>query len=1154
MTSNVYRFGKKRVQVLIELGICGCSTLCLVALTVMPLQQVYGQSPVPPEYHGDENWLAQGFMLGNLIKSSIVNWGVTGSSVRGAWPIEFNKHTDGLAVFILGEVHGDRTSTPMLREFYGGRPDTVLHPLVIRYRGYGTEIGPYGDIWGWLPLPGFHNPERVDLFTGELKPEPATSTDPRSWPEFWPDRRGNLDDPGWRGSWNGLFGRNVFNADWEVYYVMDDWQQREYMIDEQTGLPFSRFGVYYPDPADRTRGGMGLQVQVRALQWANPIAEDIMFLIFAINNVGQTNHDKLYFNNMINFYMPPEGDESAAFDPQLDISYGWDRNGIGLINGVAYPLGYTGEAFLESPVRSEDGLDNDEDGITDESRFGGPGTLIEGQAAIKSYVQANFNVDDFIRFYGEDGASTLDEVLEQRLPYQRGLWWTGDENLDWVGLEDENGNGVYDAGELLFNDVGLDGVGPNDLDYPGPDNGEGNNRPDCVIGQGCEPNFDLLDVDESDQIGLTGFDLGNRSFYSSGGNMIRDSWMWHRIVNVAQFPLGTDPQSVEDAGIEPLLVFASGPVALGPDRTDFFSLAWMFGVDQDDFLSNRRRAQRIYKADYQFATPPFAPTLTAIPGDGQVHLSWDAVPVRSFDRFSQRFDFEGFKLYKGTDENLSDALLVTNVFGTPVYRKPIAQWDLDNGIHGTVDAQFGELKYFLGSDTGLEFNYVDKDVTNGMTYYYALVAYDHADLDPEAGVVVPTVDPQENVFNFRLDRTGKVIEASKNAAIVTPQTLPAGQVAGSANEDLSSPSGTMSEAFADPLGTGSISVKLLDSDRAKLDHAYRLSFTSVPMNDANPVMYRTSGYKLEDLTTGETLEERSTELLEPTRVVDGFTVEMANHDIEIDLDRSGWRSKAGNTDEYSLNPGEVDGYATNWVATIEPPKNEFTASPYDFLLEWTDTPERIGPFPGGYISAELPITCRVLSTDTACALMVRDVNESGDYDPGDAISVYYTSGFLRPRRIRFAITFEPDGESIPPSPGDQFYVNQWRSFREGDYFDFTIRPASVDVERAADELDKIAVVPNPYVGASAFEPRSILTGRGERRVQFIHLPQTCTIRIFNLRGEVIRTLEHSGFSTQGALFWDLLTDGGQEIAFGTYFYHVDAPGIGETTGKFSIVK
>ena len=178
MTSTVYRSGKKRVQMLIELGICGCSTLCLLALIVMPLQQVYGQSPVPPEYHGDENWNAQGFMLGNLIKSSIVNWGVAGSSVRGAWPTEFNKHTDGLAVFILGEVPGDRTSTPMLRNFYGGRPDTVLHPLVIRYRGYGTEVGPYGNIWGWLPLPGFHNPERVDLFTGELKPEPATSTDP----------------------------------------------------------------------------------------------------------------------------------------------------------------------------------------------------------------------------------------------------------------------------------------------------------------------------------------------------------------------------------------------------------------------------------------------------------------------------------------------------------------------------------------------------------------------------------------------------------------------------------------------------------------------------------------------------------------------------------------------------------------------------------------------------------------------------------------------------------------------------------------------------------------------------------------------------------------------------------------------------------------
>ena len=59
------------------------------------------------------------------------------------------------------------------------------------------------------------------------------------------------------------------------------------------------------------------------------------------------------------------------------------------------------------------------------------------------------------------------------------------------------------------------------------------------------------------------------------------------------------------------------------------------------------------------------PTLTAIPGDERVTLSWDTLSVNSFDRFLQDFDFEGYKLYKGTNALLSDARVISDVNGTP---------------------------------------------------------------------------------------------------------------------------------------------------------------------------------------------------------------------------------------------------------------------------------------------------------------------------------------------------------------------------------------------------------------------------------------------------------------------------------------------------------
>ena len=65
-----------------------------------------------------------------------------------------------------------------------------------------------------------------------------------------------------------------------------------------------------------------------------------------------------------------------------------------------------------------------------------------------------------------------------------------------------NHNGKWDEGEPLNDDKGTDGLGPFDEGYtgPDPDGSQGDGKPE----QG-EPNFGILDKDESDQLGLTGF-------------------------------------------------------------------------------------------------------------------------------------------------------------------------------------------------------------------------------------------------------------------------------------------------------------------------------------------------------------------------------------------------------------------------------------------------------------------------------------------------------------------------------------------------------------------------------------------------------------------------------------------------------------------------
>ncbi|HBX66097.1 MAG TPA: hypothetical protein DEG32_08040, partial [Balneolaceae bacterium] len=155
---------------------------------------------------------------------------------------------------------------------------------------------------------------------------------------------------------------------------------------------------------------------------------------------------------------------------------------------------------------------------------------------------------------------------------------------------------------------------------------------------------------------------------------------------------------------------------------------------------------------------------------------------------------------------------------------------------------------------------------------------------------------------------------------------------------------------------------------------------------------------------------------------------------------------------------------------------------------------------------------------------------------------------------RYNLQFNAQGSGTPPSAGDKIRISSTRSFGNGDTFQFGVTKASIDNELASSQMDDIYVAPNPYIGAAEWERSSGQVGRGERKIYFYNLPRKCTIRIFNVRGELINTLNHDGAIDDGAISWDLRTANNEDIAYGVYFYHVSAEGIGEYVDKFAIVK
>ena len=92
-------------------------------------------------------------------------------------------------------------------------------------------------------------------------------------------------------------------------------------------------------------------------------------------------------------------------------------------------------------------------------------------------------------------------------------------------------------------------------------------------------------------------------------------------------------------------------------------------------------------------------------------------------------------------------------------------------------------------------------------------------------------------------------------------------------------------------------------------------------------------------------------------------------------------------------------------------------------------------------------------------------------------------------------------------------------------------------------LDLISVVPNPYYAYNAYE-----TGRLDTRVKVVNLPNTCTVKIYNISGTLIRTMTKD--SPQTYLDWDLKNEVGIPIAGGVYILHVDVPGVGEKVVKW----
>jgi len=921
-----------------------------------------------------------------------------------------------------------------------------------------------GQLWVMEPVPGYAFPSSL---------EPAQSTKPGTWPEQW-SRALPLITPEWDGYWFGYFGRGVLNADVETFFVMDDSQDREWYRP-----PYS----YQPILGDATRGGLGLRMEVRAFQWSHVLAEDIIFFHYDIINISDTDYDSTLFG----FYSDTgvgglsDGADNANFNQLLDLAYAFDADGVSNDPPPQWNCGYVGYAFLESPGNAFNGINDDED-------------------------------------FDLLGAPMIDERRDDGI----------DNDKDWIGYVDLNLNGVWDPdeNEPLNNDVGADGVGPFDPQYINPDAGEGDGVPTAG-----EPSFDATDKDESDQIGLTS--LAIEVLSNKGPTAIwpkNDNVIWEKMQP------GTFDTTIQNANIQ--ILFGSGPFPLKKNLRERFSVALVFGSNYEDLVFNKETVQQIYNANYNFAKPPYKATLTAIPGDKRVFLFWDAVAEESRDQFlgyeqgdptlGYKKDFEGYLIYRSEEAEFQDIKVITDSKGEPKYWKPIAQYDLKNGIKGPDPIGINGAHFWRGNDTGLQHSLIDTNVVNGKKYYYACVAYDQG--DPSFGTT--GLLPSETTKIISEDLGGVLKFVDINCAVVVPNAPVAGYIPSQVIGDL--------DKVTSGSGSGSIEVVVLNSDSVLNNANYKVEFDSAGTSP----YYKTVSYRvirefnniIDTVLAKVDSSTFSGGALGP--LFDGLSIIVKNDDVvDVDQENTGW----------------IKGFSTLTMPVIADTnfKPNILAWPADYELEFLE----------GYTELSfnsIPINFKVknITSDYYIpAYIYDDTVNVGQLTIGDKIGFFETLRGVRKFTYLIGYYAPTDPFTLYPQAGDIFRVATNKPFMGGDYFTFSTTAARVDLEQASTELDKVSVVPNPYIGANVLERRSLnASDRGERRIDFINLPAQCTIRIYTVTGALVKTLYKDSSPIDGSIIWNLVSDDGMDIAYGLYIYHIDAPGVGEKVGKFALIK
>ncbi len=624
----------------------------------------------------------------------------------------------------------------------------------------------------------------------------------------------------------------------------------------------------------------------------------------------------------------------------------------------------------------------------------------------------------------------------------------------------------------------------------------------------------------------------------------RDKWFHGDDPHIDDVKLLKDYQE-SSSGNKPDIQFwfSSGPFSIAPGDTIPIHIGIVGGrpnpgaLDDEGFPTNPpdvrfksvfdalSQSNILYKNNFIGLRPPAVPKLSAkgtlvkdkdgiptIYGEsGKVTLYWDNTAEESYEILAKEKDFQGYRIYRtqATINGQGEPEWGTPITGydgkTIIGYEPLAQYDLVDEWEGTDP--FNPF-FDLGKNTGLMHKFVDNNVINGVRYRYTITAYDHP-MEYINGVLAN----QESLESTRGDDPRLI-----QTVDVIPGVQPEGYVEGKLD----------SIAHTSGNATGSLAVEVLN-DIEVTGHTYRVQFKdssdalSLDILDVDLNEYIVENYK--DIPNEETAN-----ILEPSPRFDGIGLRIENH-ANLEQNKQGWTTVVGDTSSYEFS--ELTFALDN------------SGVPFDYVVVFGDSSKKFSTLA---TSTKVPFQVFNVSEDpnmqNPLELFVK--NPSLPWASGEFI--YLLEPDVRHRTWQFTLSW--DATSTPPSAGDQYSYSTKKPFKYNDTYE--ISTESLVVKSEEGDLAKIKVVPNPYMVYNLAEQASDRADQFSHELRFTHLPEECTIKIYTLRGDLVRTLHHQSV-TIGEERWDLLTEENMEVSYGVYVYTVETPDGKHHVGKLAII-